>query len=117
MQRGIAALRAALRGRGGRMVLGGVLYYLKRLPGFLYDFVERFFILKIEILDDDEINQSPITQVLSYVGSLIPWQVKKTSTIGDTATLEQQFAKLYIPDVKSLFLVAWSYRHQVNMNL
>src|SRR3989442_6280087 len=25
MQRGIAALRAALRGRGGRMVLGGVL--------------------------------------------------------------------------------------------
>ena len=36
------------------MIAGGLLYYLKRLPGILYDFIERFFILKIEILDDDE---------------------------------------------------------------
>jgi chaperone BCS1 len=36
------------------MVVGGVLYYLKRLPGAIYDFVERFFIVKLEILDEDE---------------------------------------------------------------
>lgn len=36
------------------MLLGGVLYYLKRLPGMLYDLVERFFIIRMEILDDDE---------------------------------------------------------------
>jgi mitochondrial chaperone BCS1 len=36
------------------MILGGAAYHLKRLPGVLYGFVERFFILKMEILDDDE---------------------------------------------------------------
>ncbi len=36
------------------MIVGGVLYYLKRIPGILYDLVERFFIVKMEILDDDE---------------------------------------------------------------
>jgi chaperone BCS1 len=36
------------------MLLGGVLYYLKRLPGKVYDFIERFFILRMEILDEDE---------------------------------------------------------------
>ena len=36
------------------MVFGGALYYLKRIPGIIYDFIERFFIVKIEILDDDE---------------------------------------------------------------
>jgi hypothetical protein len=36
------------------MLAGGALYYLKRLPGSLYDFIERFFIVKIEILDEDE---------------------------------------------------------------
>jgi mitochondrial chaperone BCS1 len=39
------------------MIVGGVLYYLKRIPGILYDLVERFFIVKIEILDDDEAYQ------------------------------------------------------------
>jgi chaperone BCS1 len=39
------------------MILGGALYYLKRLPRMLRDFVERFFILRIEILDDDEAYQ------------------------------------------------------------
>lgn len=39
------------------MVLGWVLYYFKRLPGCLYDLIERFFIVKLEILDDDEAYQ------------------------------------------------------------
>src|SRR5437762_7699220 len=39
------------------MALGGALYYLKQLPGMLYGFVERFFFLKIEILDSDEAYQ------------------------------------------------------------
>jgi mitochondrial chaperone BCS1 len=36
------------------MVVGGALYYLKRLPATLYDFFERFFIVKMEVLDEDE---------------------------------------------------------------
>ena len=36
------------------MILGGTLYQLKRLPGFFYDFIERYFIVRMEILDDDE---------------------------------------------------------------
>ncbi len=36
------------------MVLGGLLFYLKQIPGQIYDFIERFFIVKIEILDEDE---------------------------------------------------------------
>jgi chaperone BCS1 len=36
------------------MLAGGLLYYLKRLPYTIYAFVERFFIVKIELLDDDE---------------------------------------------------------------
>jgi chaperone BCS1 len=36
------------------MLAGGALFYLKRLPGTLYNFVERFFIVKIEVLDEDE---------------------------------------------------------------
>lgn len=39
------------------MLAGGVLYHLKRLPGLLYDLLERFCILKLEILDDDEAYQ------------------------------------------------------------
>jgi mitochondrial chaperone BCS1 len=39
------------------MVLGGLLMWLKGLPGQLYDFFERFFIVKIEILDEDEAYQ------------------------------------------------------------
>lgn len=39
------------------MILGGLLYYLNRLPWMIYDFVERFFIVRIEILDDDEAYQ------------------------------------------------------------
>lgn len=35
------------------MILGGVLYYFKRLPWLIYDFIERFFIVKLEILDDE----------------------------------------------------------------
>lgn len=36
------------------MIVGGVLFYLKRFPSALYDFIERFFIVKMEILDEDE---------------------------------------------------------------
>jgi chaperone BCS1 len=36
------------------MMIGGILFYLKRLPGRIYDLIERFFIVKIEILDEDE---------------------------------------------------------------
>lgn len=36
------------------MFAGAVLYYLKRIPSALYNFVERFFIVKMEILDEDE---------------------------------------------------------------
>lgn len=36
------------------MVLGGAIMALRSLPGQIYDFIERFFILKIEILDEDE---------------------------------------------------------------
>ncbi len=36
------------------MLAGGVLYSLKQLPGRIYDFLERFFILRMEILDEDE---------------------------------------------------------------
>jgi chaperone BCS1 len=36
------------------MVLGGLLYSLKRLPGRIYDLIERFFIIRMEILDEDE---------------------------------------------------------------
>jgi len=39
------------------MILGGILMWFKTLPGQIYDFVERFFILKIEILDEDEAYQ------------------------------------------------------------
>jgi chaperone BCS1 len=39
------------------MVLGGVLYSLKRLPGRLYALVERLFVLRMEILDEDEAYQ------------------------------------------------------------
>jgi chaperone BCS1 len=39
------------------MILGGVLYYFKRLPWLIYDFIERFFIVKLEILDEDEAYQ------------------------------------------------------------
>jgi hypothetical protein len=40
------------------MLAGAVLYYLKRIPGTLYNFVERFFIVKMEILDEDEAYRS-----------------------------------------------------------
>jgi hypothetical protein len=36
------------------MVFGSVLYYLRTLQGIAYDFIERFFLLRIEILDSDE---------------------------------------------------------------
>ncbi len=36
------------------MILGGAAMYLRTLPGKIYDFFERFFIVKIEILDEDE---------------------------------------------------------------
>lgn len=36
------------------MLLGGILVWLKNIPGQLYDFFERWFIVKIEILDEDE---------------------------------------------------------------
>lgn len=39
------------------MMLGGLLVWLKNIPGQLYDFFERWFIVKIEILDDDEAYQ------------------------------------------------------------
>jgi mitochondrial chaperone BCS1 len=39
------------------MLVGAVLHYLRRLPGALYDFLERFFILKIEVRDEDEAYQ------------------------------------------------------------
>ena len=39
------------------MAVGGLLYYLKKIPRILCDFIERFFILRIEILDDDEAYQ------------------------------------------------------------
>src|SRR4051812_28821767 len=39
------------------MLAGGVFFYLKQLPGRCYDFLERFFFLKIEILDSDEAYQ------------------------------------------------------------
>lgn len=39
------------------MVLGALLYYLKRLPAQVYDLVERFFILRLEIMDEDEAYQ------------------------------------------------------------
>ena len=39
------------------MILGGILVWLKGVPGQLWDFFERFFIVKIEILDDDEAYQ------------------------------------------------------------
>jgi chaperone BCS1 len=36
------------------MIVGGLLFYLKQLPGRICDFVERFFILRMEVLDEDE---------------------------------------------------------------
>jgi mitochondrial chaperone BCS1 len=36
------------------MVLGFILAYFRNLPAKLWDFFERFFLLKIEILDEDE---------------------------------------------------------------
>ena len=36
------------------MAVGVLLAYLRRLPGMLYDLVERLFMLRIEILDSDE---------------------------------------------------------------
>lgn len=36
------------------MVMGGLLYWLKRLPGHLYDLMERFCIIRMEVLDEDE---------------------------------------------------------------
>lgn len=36
------------------MILGGLLVWLKSVPGKIYNFFERFFIIKIEILDEDE---------------------------------------------------------------
>lgn len=39
------------------MVLGGVLVYLRALPGLLYDLIERFFIVKVEVRDEDEAYQ------------------------------------------------------------
>src|SRR3954447_25274360 len=36
------------------MLAGGALFYLKRLPSQIYAFVERFFILRMEVLDEDE---------------------------------------------------------------
>lgn len=36
------------------MIAGGALYYLRRIPGLLYDCIERFCIVKMEILDEDE---------------------------------------------------------------
>jgi mitochondrial chaperone BCS1 len=36
------------------MAVGAALYYLKKLPGMLGDLIERFFLLRIKILDDDE---------------------------------------------------------------
>jgi hypothetical protein len=36
------------------MLMGGLLYSLKRLPGRIYDLFERFFIIRMEILDEDE---------------------------------------------------------------
>jgi chaperone BCS1 len=39
------------------MILGGALFYLKKLPRLLRDLIDRFFILRIEIQDDDEAYQ------------------------------------------------------------
>jgi mitochondrial chaperone BCS1 len=39
------------------MMIGAILYHLKRIPFILYGFIERFFIISIEILDDDEAYQ------------------------------------------------------------
>jgi chaperone BCS1 len=36
------------------MVAGAVLYYLKRVPGVLYNFIERFLVVRMEVLDEDE---------------------------------------------------------------
>jgi chaperone BCS1 len=36
------------------MLMGGLLYSLKRLPGRIYDLIERFFIIRMEILNEDE---------------------------------------------------------------
>src|SRR5690242_5692435 len=39
------------------MLAGGVLVSLRRIPGLIFDFVERFFIIKMEIRDEDEAYQ------------------------------------------------------------
>lgn len=43
-----------LSGGAVLVILGGILAYCRHLPGKILAFIERFFILKIEILDDDE---------------------------------------------------------------
>jgi chaperone BCS1 len=39
------------------MIVGGAFFYVKKLPRLLRDFIDRFFILRIEIQDDDEAYQ------------------------------------------------------------
>jgi chaperone BCS1 len=39
------------------MIAGGLMVYLRRIPGLLYDLIERFFIVKMEIKDEDEAYQ------------------------------------------------------------
>jgi mitochondrial chaperone BCS1 len=36
------------------MILGGLLAYARHIPGQIYEFIERFFIVKIDIQDEDE---------------------------------------------------------------
>jgi chaperone BCS1 len=48
------ALNPFISGGLTLMIVGAVLYYLKRLPGTVYNFIERFFIVKLEVLDEDE---------------------------------------------------------------
>lgn len=90
------------------MMMGGLLYTLKPLPGRIYDLIERFFIIRMEILDEDESYQwmqvwlaERLRSTLSI--SVVTKRKKRSDSADDDEMHDDKPTVYFVPAVGTYF--------------
>lgn len=90
------------------MMMGGLFYSLKSLPGRIWGLIERVFIIHMEILDDDESFQwmqiwlaERLQSALSI--SVVTRRTKKDDTDDDNEASDDKPSILFVPAVGTYF--------------